>query len=111
MPQSNVYNFNFKNKPYLKCCLIGRGISPILIAAGLILTSTAFRLPQNTAPDIVNKLDQSFIVDSQLELYKTVEVDMDGNIDIGEMLIMYQYAEDGVYSISRILSSKKMPGI
>lgn len=81
-----------------------------MISVGLLLTATAFRLPQNTAPDIVKKFDQSFVVESQVELYKTVEVDMDGNVDTGELLIMYQYAEDGVYGIFRILSSKKNAG-
>ena len=81
-----------------------------LISVGLFLTATAFRLPQNTAPDIVRKFDQSFVVESQGELYKPVEIDMDGNVDTGEMLIMYQYAEDGVYGIFRILSSKKNAG-
>ena len=94
----------------MKCRLIGRVVFQLFIPVGLILTSTAFRLPQNTAPDIVKRFDQSFVVDSQVELYKTVEIDMDGNIDTGEMLIMYQYAEDGVYGISRILSSKRNAG-
>jgi len=110
MIKINTYACSLKYKRLLKCGLIGRGVFHLLISIGLFLTATAFRLPQNTAPDIVRKFDQSFVVESQVELYRTVEVDMDGNVDTGEMLIMYQYAEDGVYGIFRILSSKKNAG-
>lgn len=80
------------------------------VSLGLILFFSAFRLPHNTAPEIVKRFDQSFIVDSQVELYKTIEIDIEGNTDIGKMLIMYQYIEDAVYGIFRILSSEQNAG-
>ena len=63
---------SLKNKLHLNCGLIGRSVFHLLISVGLLLTATAFRLPQNTAPDIVRKFDQSFVVESQVELYKTI---------------------------------------
>lgn len=88
-------------------CLLPR---PALLAACAMLVATppaleAFRPFNNAADDIVEKSEASFSARNQFEHYEILRITEDNRIHRGGMLLIYEYTEDGVQGLWRILDS------
>ena len=70
-----------------------------------------FRLPRNTAPEVVAQFDQTFLVGSQVELYGGAQINADGSVRTFRFFILYQYDEERVRGVFRLLTdSTSDPG-
>ncbi len=77
----------------------------------MVLGGAGFRLPRNTAPEVVAQFDQTFLVGSQVELYGGAQINADGSVRTFRFFILYQYDEERVRGVFRLLTdSTSDPG-
>lgn len=74
----------------------------LLLVAG---ASTGFRPFNNAAEQIVEEFEASFQARNQIEYYEIIRVTEDNRIDRGGMLIIYEYGDDGVRGLWRIMDA------
>lgn len=70
----------------------------------MLLGGAGFRLPQNTAPEVVAQFDQTFLVGSQVELYGGAQINADGSVRTFRFFIIYQYDDERVSGVFRLLT-------
>lgn len=70
----------------------------------------AFRSYRDSGAKIVEEFDGSFQVSSQIEHYQTVHIAPDGQVEIGDMLLIYYYKDYAVYGLIHILSPDSLRG-
>ena len=69
----------------------------------LSFLATGFRPANQSAQGVVAGFDQSFTVKSQIEYYRAVIIDPNGTVSIRRVFIIYDYAEESVDGIFRLL--------
>ena len=72
-----------------------------------LLAGSGFRLPQNTAPEVVANFDRSFLVGSQVELYGGAQINADGSVQPFRVFILYQYDDHRVSGVFRLIPDSK----
>ncbi|MGF1483284.1 MAG: outer membrane lipoprotein-sorting protein [Opitutales bacterium] len=84
----------------------------LMLAAAVATTAEvwAFRPGAGAPPSLIEKFEERFVVDSQCERYELIETFYDGRVEKNTMLMAYQYGEDYVLGLIRILPKGEHPG-
>lgn len=71
----------------------------------------AFRPAYNAGQQLIEAAEKNFTVSSHIELYKVYHIELDGTLTQRRMFLMYQYDEDQVYGLWRLLEEADQTGI
>ncbi len=77
------------------------------LLAGLSTPLLGFRPIENEGRDVVRAFEETFLVNSHLELYRIYVFEASGEVKLGWMYLIYEYKDDKVYGLWRILEESE----
>lgn len=74
-------------------------------------TGNAFRPSFHAGQQLIEASEENFTATSHIELYKVYHIELDGTLTQRRMFLMYQYVDDHVYGLWRLLEEPGQPGV